>query len=62
MTQNAQILNHLKRKPITPIEALQKFGCFRLGARVWELRQQGHPITKRTVERNGKRFAEYKLN
>ena len=28
MTQEQQILNHLKTEPITPIEALEQYGCF----------------------------------
>ena len=29
---------------ITPMEALNLYGCYRLGARVWDLRQAGVPI------------------
>lgn len=42
--QNARILAHLKIHSITPIHALKLYGCFRLGARIWDLRQQGHVI------------------
>ena len=46
---------------ITPLEALQKFGCFRLSGRILELRQLGINI-KTEYERNGnKRFARYNL-
>lgn len=61
-SQNEQILAYLKSgKSITPIEALSNFGCFRLGARIFELREQGNDIKVDTVERNGKRFASYSL-
>lgn len=62
MTQNAAILKHLKRKSITPIDALELYGCLRLAARIDNLRKQGHDI-KTTVIRNsnGKRFARYSL-
>ena len=56
------ILVHLRKGwPITPIEALAQYGCFRLGARIHDLKHQGHPIAKRMIEdrRTGKRFAEY---
>ena len=38
-TQTDAILAHLERGlPITPLDALRLYGCFRLGARVWELK------------------------
>lgn len=57
-----EIFNHLKTKPITPIEALNKFGCFRLAARIHDLRRKGHLIETETVKlKNGKRCARYHL-
>jgi hypothetical protein len=35
------------------------FGSFRLGARIFELREQGHKIETVTVRKNGKNFACY---
>ena len=61
MSQSMQILSHLKRKPITPIEALERYGCFRLAARLSDLRYQGHLIETEMVERDDKRFARYRL-
>ena len=62
-SQNELILAYLKSgKSITPIEALNNFGCFRLGARIFELREHGNNINVETMERNGKRFASYSLN
>lgn len=56
------IANWLARgRPITPIQALSKFGCFRLGARIWELKQIGWDIKTRIVNQNGKHFAEYRI-
>ena len=46
---------------ITPIKALKKFGCFRLGARIWELKQAGYNIKKQTVTNGNKHFAAYYL-
>lgn len=66
MSQNKEILDHLKSgKTITPTEALDKFGCFRLGARIKNLRKKGETegfdiIT--TIEWNAartKRWAKY---
>ena len=44
---------------ITQAEAYAFFGCFRLAARIKELRDVGHPIETVMVERNGKRYGEY---
>lgn len=46
---------------ITAVEALDKFGCFRLAARIDEFRKEGHNITTETVSQNGKEFARYHL-
>ena len=62
-----KILAWLKAgKPITQGEALKRFSCMRLGARVYDLRQAGHQIVKSTIEvtnRAGEkcRIAEYTL-
>lgn len=62
MTQTEQIRRHLKSgRAITPIQALDEFGCFRLAARIDELRREGMDIETVTQERNGKRYAAYVL-
>jgi hypothetical protein len=62
MSQAELILWHLeKRGSITPVEALNEIGCFRLAARINDLRRTGVPITTEWVERNGKRWAKYRL-
>lgn len=44
-TQTASILSHLSvHGSITPREALDLYGCFRLAARICELRKAGHVI------------------
>lgn len=51
MSQNAEILSYLARgHTLTPLEALSRFGCFRLAARVYELRYMGYDIQAETVE------------
>ncbi len=62
-SQNIQILQHLRRgRALSAIIALHLFNCFRLGARIWDLRKAGHSITTRMVEtRDGKRIAAYRL-
>ena len=62
MSQLSQIRAHLKKgRKLTAIDALKKFNCFRLAARVESLRQEGMDITTRMVNRSGKVFAEYSL-
>ena len=50
-----------KLKKITPIDALSMFGCFRLSAIIYTLRQEGLPIETNFKTKNGKTFAEYEL-
>jgi hypothetical protein len=61
-SQNLQIRKHLESgKSITPLEALSRYGCLRLGARIYDLKRDGLPV-KTEIKRNGrKRFAEYSL-
>jgi hypothetical protein len=62
MTQNDAIKQHLlSGKPITPLDALQKYGCFRLAARIDDLRKAGLDIETLTEKRNGKQYASYVL-
>jgi hypothetical protein len=60
-SQAAAILADLKAgKRLTPMDALRKYGSFRLGARVFDLKQEGHEIEKEMVEvGDGKRVARY---
>lgn len=61
-TQNERIINYLGLgRKLTPLQALNKFGCFRLASRVNELRRDGWNIDKEMVTKNGKRFASYYL-
>ena len=58
-TQAKVILDHLLTgRPITALDALNQYGCFRLAARIHELRKD-HEIEEVMVERNGKRYASY---
>lgn len=61
-SQEARIIEYLATgKPLTPLLALKRWGCLRLGARISDLRRAGHKIPSELVERRGKRFAEYRL-
>ena len=62
LSQSQQILRHLQEgKSITPIDALNLFGCFRLSARIADLRHDGWQIKTDTITREGKQFASYSL-
>jgi hypothetical protein len=44
-TQNEQILNYLKTgHSLTAMDALKLFGCFRLAARIADLKEMGQKI------------------
>ena len=60
LSQRLAIKKHLEAgNGITPLDALRRFNCFRLGARVWELKRQGMNISKIMVKRGEKRYARY---
>ena len=61
-TQNQQIKAYLtKGKSLTPIDALNKFGCFRLSARIKNLRDEGLNIVTKYVTKGDKTFASYSV-
>lgn len=62
-SQADRILEHLEvLETITPMEALREYGCFRLGARIHDLKAKGHVITTEIIEvKDGKRVARYRL-
>lgn len=55
------VLAHLKRKSITPLEALEKYGCLRLASVIHVLRGRGLEIKTVDKTENGKTFAQYFL-
>lgn len=55
-------LLHLNPEGITALEALNDAGCFRLGARIYEIKAAGYPIaTDWVTTMTGKRIARYRL-
>jgi hypothetical protein len=61
-TQKEQVLLHMRhRGSITPLLALKEYQCFRLAARIEELRRDGWLINSTLVTRRGKRYAAYSL-
>jgi hypothetical protein len=61
-SQAARILRHLRDgNSITPLFALRRYGCFRLGARIWDLRRDGWVIDRTWDSDGRKRWAKYRL-
>ena len=63
MSQNKQIADYLnKGKKLTTIDALNKFGCFRLASRINDLRNDGMNITTKIIKvDNNKQVAQYSI-
>ena len=61
MSQSKDIKHYLSSGySLTPLEALNKFGCMRLAAVVYDLKKEGMAIGSRTIKSlNGKRYSEY---
>lgn len=61
--QSAAVLKLLEEKPsgVTQREAIVRLACYRLAARVADLRAEGYTITSESVVQGGVRFARYRL-
>jgi hypothetical protein len=63
-TQAERVLAYMREHPegITAMEALGELGCFRLAARIYDLRAEGHQITEEAYSTStAKRVARYRL-
>ena len=61
-SQEKLILNYLQNGgKITPLEALNKFGCLRLSGRIYDLRRKGYNIKSNRITVNKKQVAQYSL-
>lgn len=68
-SQKQLILQHLQTfGSIEPLTALRDYGCYRLGARIGELRNEGYNITTQRLSATSRvtgqpvTFAKYILN
>jgi hypothetical protein len=52
----------LNGRSITQLEALNMFGCFRLAARIANIREEGLDIVTDMITVNDKRIAQYYLS
>ena len=65
-SQASLILEHMKMEPITALDALREYGCFRLASRITDLKDQGHLIASKRVRIKTRKggftsIAEYSL-
>ena len=67
MTRKDMILSFMRENgSITQLQAAEEFGCWRLGARIWDLKADGHNIRRDMVTRKNRygktvMFAQYTL-
>ena len=60
ISNQSKVLAHLVRgKSITPIEALELYGSFRLGALIFNLRADGHKIDTEIAKGSGHAIYTY---
>ena len=61
-SQSAKVLYHLQNYgSLTAIQALELFNCFRLAARINDLKEAGHDIQTKSEKEDGKKYAVYSL-
>ncbi len=61
-SQCDRVLAHLAAgRTLTPLQALNKFGCLALSQRITQLRERGHRIRTDMVQVGEKRVAQYRL-
>lgn len=60
MSQLESVRKHLvKNGSITPMQALNLYGCYRLGARISDLRNAGVNISTERIKHKGSYYARY---
>ena len=61
--QSREVLRLLQTAPegTTQQDAIRRIGCYRLAARISDLRADGYRITSELVTGDGVRFARYRL-
>jgi hypothetical protein len=62
MSKTVDVLNHLKKKPITSWEAITKYRATRLADIIFKLRGRGFNISTELVEDGSVRYARYRLS
>lgn len=61
-SQCKRILSHLQSgRTINPTQAWNLYGCYRLSARIHDLKKAGFDIVTRLVHVDGTKYAEYSM-
>ena len=61
MTQNKQLIRHLKKHPITTIQAVLRYRILRLSERIREIEAEGHSIHRESIVENGHHYVRYHM-
>jgi Helix-turn-helix domain len=61
MSKAQKIFNHLQKKSITGIQALELYGVYRLSSVINRFRKAGHKIETIMVNKAEETYAKYKL-
>ena len=62
VSQKLNIQRHLAMGlSITPLQALQKYGCLSLSQRIGEIKRDGFKVQSTMIQVGGKRVASYQL-
>ena len=62
LTMEQRLLKLLRRKWVTPLDALHEVGCLSLSQRAGSFARAGYAVAKRWVELpNGKRVRSYRI-
>lgn len=58
-SQKQMILRYMREEgSITPLDAIREFGCLRLGARIWDLKNQDGVPIKSEMETHKNRYGK----
>lgn len=62
MNQETVLMRLMKKRWVTPLVALEAAGCLRLGARVFDMKENGTRFEEKWVEtKSGKRVKAFRL-
>jgi hypothetical protein len=61
MSQNDELLRWMSKRPIDAQTAIAQFSCYRLAARIRELREDGHNIQTIMIRDGRSAYARYVL-
>jgi hypothetical protein len=62
-SQREKILKDLQAGyKLTQLDAYRLYGCTRLSARIYEIREQGYPVKTEFIKRNDATFARYYMD